>query len=508
MLKVLIADDEVFTREGILEQLPWKKLGVTQIEQAFDGVNALEVCKNFSPDIILTDVRMPRMDGIDLAFKLRELYPTCEIIFMSGYSDKEYLKSAIKLKAVSYVEKPIDLDELEAAFINAIEEKQRDITLSESIRNRIALEAININFDVNAFKGMLSAQSFEELLNAHFITLLINLTDNKIINEDMLLQINNIISERKLNSISCYKDSNLIIVHIYSDNNRMHLLKNGPIEELCTDISHFIGENSKFFISVGSVVNGIEKIHESYSSALGAMDKAFFYDYNSIIYSQKLSSETYNFDENNYKLFEEYLLEGDKHQITILIRRLTRDIRSFTGTPSNYVKDMYYKLFLILLNFIADRNLKIDDLGAKGPFESFSEFYTINEMEGYFIEKIEAAFNSLAQKDINSNPITNIVNYICDNYDDIDLSITKISNNIYLSPAYISTIFKEETGKTINRYISEYRLTKAKDLLKSPDIKINDVALKVGYSDGNYFTKIFKKETGLTPSEYRKKFLS
>ena len=113
MVKILIVDDESYTREGILETIPWEDLSITEVKEAFDGINALEILESYEPDIILTDVRMPRLNGIELSFKAREIYPNCSIIFMSGYSDKEYLKSAIHLKAISYVEKPIDLYELD-----------------------------------------------------------------------------------------------------------------------------------------------------------------------------------------------------------------------------------------------------------------------------------------------------------------------------------------------------------------------------------------------------------
>ena len=90
MVKLLIADDESFTRQGILETIPWKALNISEVREAYDGQNALEIIKDFEPDILLTDVRMPRLNGIELSFKVRELYPNCSIIFMSGFSDKEY----------------------------------------------------------------------------------------------------------------------------------------------------------------------------------------------------------------------------------------------------------------------------------------------------------------------------------------------------------------------------------------------------------------------------------
>ena len=118
-MKLLIVDDEKLTRDGLMSNIDWKSLGIDAIAQADDGLHGYEAALAFQPDIILSDVRMPRMSGIEMAEKLQLVNPALSIIFMSGYSDKEYLKAAIKLKAVSYVEKPIDLEELSETVLEA-----------------------------------------------------------------------------------------------------------------------------------------------------------------------------------------------------------------------------------------------------------------------------------------------------------------------------------------------------------------------------------------------------
>lgn len=120
MIKLLIVDDEKRTRGGLVKCIPWEAMGIDVIEEAEDGVIALEVASRLQPDIVLCDIRMPRMNGIEFATLLREKLEECKIIFISGYSDKEYLKSAIKLKAVSYLEKPINIGELKAVMQNTI----------------------------------------------------------------------------------------------------------------------------------------------------------------------------------------------------------------------------------------------------------------------------------------------------------------------------------------------------------------------------------------------------
>ncbi len=132
-MKLLIADDEILTRTGLTTSIVWSDLGIDEVYEASDGVEGLEMAKKYQPDIVLSDVRMPRMNGIDMLYKIREIAPDTSFIFMSGYSDKEYLKAAIKLQAVSYVEKPLDLGEISQAVRTAAE---RHLQVIESRRSQ------------------------------------------------------------------------------------------------------------------------------------------------------------------------------------------------------------------------------------------------------------------------------------------------------------------------------------------------------------------------------------
>ena len=152
-MKLLLVDDEEYAREGLVARIDWDSLGITEIMTARNGIDGLKKAGDFEPDIVVTDVRMPKMDGIQMAFRIRQLYPECSILFMSGYSDKEYLKAAISVSAVSYVEKPINIEEMRKELQNAcqIQEERRaaarrkedlDGKLSaglEALKNQIAL---------------------------------------------------------------------------------------------------------------------------------------------------------------------------------------------------------------------------------------------------------------------------------------------------------------------------------------------------------------------------------
>jgi two-component system, response regulator YesN len=133
-MRLLIAEDEYYTRQGIMDEIDLAAIGVDEVAQADDGVNALRIAEAFRPDIVLADVRMPRMDGIAMSFELRKSFPHCHIVIMSGYADKEYLKSAIELKAVSYIEKPFRTRELREVLARAV-------SLCHQERNREEREA-------------------------------------------------------------------------------------------------------------------------------------------------------------------------------------------------------------------------------------------------------------------------------------------------------------------------------------------------------------------------------
>jgi len=510
MIKVLIVDDEIFTREGIIAEIPWDKLGTIEIEQAYDGINALEVAKNFQPDILLTDVKMPRMNGIELSFELRKLYPTCEIIFLSGYSDKEYLKSAIELKAVCYVEKPIDIDELQIAIQNAITLKLKEAKNTINIKNDIALKLIQENADITSFGKYIDILPTSTLDETNFITILIKtLTNDLLIKDPTLLTLKKLITKTGFGCILSYKEDNLILIHLYWNSDTNSLFSKNILEDIYCDISQYLKPLTTFFICQGQKVIGALNIPISYNSAFEALSKAFFYDYNSVIYFDEISTLVYTVDEKLVYNFSQNLLNEDKQNSILLINRLTFEIKQSASTSINYVKDVYYKLLQQLLKFLHERNLNNDkkELDNKSPFEHLASACTLMDIKTYMLEKIQTVFSALEEKNMNIRPVSSILKYIHENYFDIDLSLQSISNKTYLTTAYMCSIFKEQTGTTINSYITKYRITKAKDLLKDHNMKIINITLKVGYSDGNYFSKIFKKETGLTPSEYKKKFL-
>ena len=512
MIKVLIADDERFTRQGILDMVDWDKLYVSEVKEAYDGINALEILKDFEPNILLTDVRMPRLNGIDLAFKARELYPNCMILFMSGYSDKEYLKSAIKLKAINYVEKPIEIEELEENLNNAILEFVKNTTIHNSIEHTIANEISSID-NSEAVKSIISSyfsKDFnDKLVDGQYVSVLIKIY--KIIpNKHLFIdKIREIIHDCGLEGFVSMQNEKDIVLQIFFSKNIKSIHNSNVFQSFFATLDEYIKNYSHFYIFVGSIVANMQDMHKSYASASSLDTLSFFKDYNSVIYFEEVPHKTCaTIDPNAYSAFKRNLNNEDKQAVLSDINNITSEFMLNCGTDINEIKNVYNKLLLHIFNFCHSRNINLNNsVNENTSFNTILQFNNIFEIKHYMLEIIKDVFLCLKEKNIYNEPALNIIKYINEHYNSYDLSLEDISKNTFLTPAYICVIFKDFTGKTVNKYITEYRIMQAKELLKDSNIKMNDIALKVGYRDGNYFAKIFKKETGYSPSEYRRKFL-
>ena len=511
MVKLLLVDDESFTRQGILETISWEALNIGEIREAYDGQNALEVLKDFEPDILLTDVRMPRLNGIELSFKIRELYPNCSIIFMSGFSDKEYLKSAIHLKAISYVEKPIDLGELEISLRSAATEAQKSKIIYKNIKNNIVLDLINSNTN-NEINLLLSSHYnsdyYLSLLDKPSVIISLNLINSITIDENFIISdLQKLISLYNMDSLISFVNKKQIIINLFLRKTEKSLISNSEFNSLLYSLSEYINKFTPLNFCIGNIFDNIYDIKNAYNDIIKIVNSTFFYNHNSIIYLENFNPKTYVINNDIYDNFQKHLVNEDKASLLFLTKELTSEIKNYPSTSISYVKDIYYNLLLKLINFSNDRRIDISThIDSNSLFEDILQLNNIFEINSYLIDKIDNFFKLLNEKNNNNKPILNILKFIHKNYADVNLSLEEISKNIFLTPAHICVIFKDHTNTTVNKYITEYRLDKAKKLLQDPSIKMSDIASSVGYRDGNYFAKTFKKEIGYSPSEYRRKF--
>ena len=513
-MNLLIVDDEELTREGLLSSIDWASLGIKNIYQADDGINGLALARKHKPQIILSDVRMPRMDGIEMANKIREDFPDCHIIFMSGYSDKEYLKAAIRLKAISYVEKPILPREVEDAVkeaisTDAIHQLNKD-SATRQMREANAKLALEITYfkieDAAGIDMQFTALHMPVKQSTSFTTLIIKFVDgfSSIGNTALggiLDEFNRLTEASHIKYLWAVKQDEYLICHLFSADRLSLTLLSKIIHKL----SDILSKSCHFYIAVGKSVTGVNKVFDSYNSAVILLASSFFYEYNSVLQYEKENRESTQISLDIISNFHEALTLQNKDEALKIVKLLYLKLINNQGVLVNYVKDFYYKLFMELYRTAAHMQVYLSD--TEGSSETILDYIsksgTLTILHNLLMEKVDRLFLSMETNIHENSTIFLIKAFISKNFQNENLSVKDISEHVYLSTSYVCTIFKNETGKTLNQYLTEYRIGRAKILLLDPRYKITDISAKVGYNDGNYFGKTFKKMVGLSPSEFR-----
>lgn len=510
-MRLLVVDDEKYTREGILEELNFKDLGIDEVLEARNGQLAYQIMLNEDVDILLTDVKMPKMNGIDLAYKVQSLNPGCPIIFMSGYSDKEYLKSAIELNAVSYIEKPLDMLELSSALRKSVTlinnrstQQQRMKDQAHLLENSIALE-LTRNKSNQHYQNELLSQMDEDFLNfpAFQTYLLIShkepITD--VFPQKNLESLQEILDKPVLYG---YKDANHLILHIawdYMETQHQMVI----YHDIKTRLDRLT--DGTYTMCVGPMVDNIGLIPHSYQESVLASKQYFLHPGKPILIGSNSepipTSEI--FDHRKCHQFKAYLEKKDITGAIDYINRLTLSLKQWQQLIPEQVISFYYQFLLSFIDVIST-----EGLGAKVPasvnFSDTAAFFLSENVDEahYFIVELLKHYGDSIDQNTYDNPIINqIIDYIHTHYHNSDLSLSDIAEDVAVSLSHMCVLFKKETEMTINHYLTQYRLNQSLGLLKDHDMKLAYVASKVGFNDGNYYAKLFKKTLGITPTEYR-----
>lgn len=529
MIKLLVVDDESATRKGIIKHVNWRRMGVGLVEEARDGVEGLEMALRLKPDIVISDIRMPGMNGIELSTHIREQIPECGIIFLSGYSDKEYLKAAIHLGAISYIEKPINIDELQGVIKKAVDdchenEKKRQAeekivtVLSDSlpfirqdavfklIAGKMVPEEVmadlmpadvpskaDISYTVSNLIPAYAAGQTNESKQSCCQEVVRYLAEQRGVFRHMaavrnLTDIVVISSHR-----SCIIEAGISAVYQAL---KAHILEK---DILCTGLSWVVGRTTK-------EMSGIK---DSYETSVFVLEKLFYLGYNDIVFHDDRPVSLYVIDFRILTAFSELLLKQNKDEIIEYVEQLYQNIRVCIGTPADEVKDLFFQLYFSLFMEGERRGLQLKEShrqGGKYLWTLISRFLTLRELKDYLVSQICRVLDGIEDLATNSRAIQSVLSYIQEQYSNTGLSVKILADHVYLTPTYLSSLFKKETGSTISEYLTEVRIQKAIVLLKESHDKLYEIAAKAGYSDANYFSKSFKKQMGLVPSEYRRRY--
>ncbi|ACT02757.1 response regulator [Paenibacillus sp. JDR-2] len=500
-MRILIADDDDYTREGLSETIDFEKFGIREVFLASDGAEALRLASLKKPDIVLTDIRMPKLNGIEFAEKLAETSPGCQLLFMSGYMDVEYLRSAIKLSAVEYIEKPLKLGEVEQAImksVRTIQSKQKQTAVlnqkNELERQRLAgllrenganLETVNELCQETGFPmgkryvGMLvSCRKEEEGSRA----------DLDLINRYWSSNGVMVIGEQ-LDRYRCF----VVAAYDKQDYKRIHYL---------ADL--FVRKHEAYSLGIGEPATGLELLPASYQSACRASERSF-YDPRRRFYQPQEKGQSHAVLAN---LLPEFYKQKEENpeQLPEWVDASCKQLREQEYADCARIIALFETAALALVG--GSKKLLIgleSEYGIQDVEEALRNCRTLEQVERTMNIICSAYLEEVQETSPYSRLVQDVLQYIAAHYQNPDLDLRTIADHMHLSTAHLGMLFKQETGVSMKQYISDYRIGLAKKLVMSEHYKMNTIAELCGYASASYFAKVFKASTDLSPLEYRKK---
>ena len=543
MLKIFLAEDEVVVRETIKRMIPWEELGFELVGEAADGEMALPLLIRQQPDLLITDIKMPFMDGLTLARLAKKEIPGLKVVILSGYDDFNYAKQAIGIGVEDYLLKPITknalierLSEIRSRYEHEKTQKeyyekfQREMQAYEKNSSRDFFEAL-----VGGSMDMMEVYKRAEKLGLDIVAEAYNvLIFTMNCDEDFSGQRDEYSSweaeslELLENFFAGHSSAMLFRSNIFS----YGVLLKGQRETIEENTRECVDEIRKilsrqdgrreWFLAVGQSVERLSQIQKSYHTASRAFSQRYLYDENILYYDEM---ETMEHPGGQAETEDNaYLQKVDVNALNpaILQKFLSNGLQEET---ENFVKDYFYAIGQEPMESLVFRNYVI--LNVRFSVISFIKGLgcDTNEMESADTEEVlaESGKNmesaiAYAKKMIsqaieirdqnsgnkNRSILKTAVDFIDSHYMEEDISLNTVANVANVSANHFSALFSQNMGQTFIEYLTTLRMNKAKELLRCTGMRSSEIAGEIGYKDAHYFSYLFKKTQGMTPSDYRK----
>ena len=531
MLKVFLVEDEFVVRQGIKNNIDWKSHGYDFCGEAADGELAFPMIQKLKPDIVITDIRMPFMDGLVLSRLIKKELPWVEIIILSGYEEFEYAKEGIKIGIAQYLLKPINGEEL-LKEVDAVSEKIRERHKENEIRDKYIKEMEEnflkeqkdlFQYLVTGSKSAAQLLEMADRLDIDISAMWYNIVLIKIQStyhayeefSNSLIEI-----EEKLKEIA--DESSLLIFDrnlegkalLFKGDSKEEIIKiqNGYLDKIKDMLMEY--ENVRYFGGIGIPVNRLGELTVSFEKASHAFAHRYLVNESLILKCEEveqgvyIEKEKFNISNVNPKHMDrnkirEFLKVGDKEEVIYFVDEFFKDL----GT--NVMKSNMFRQYIIMDAYFCVADFLEDIKISRDEIETFDADSGILQSEktavNYIVRIIKKALE-LREKTASNrygDIVGEVMDYIEQNYADEELSLNLLASHVNFSPNHLSMIFSQQTGKTFIKYLTDLRMNKAKELLRCTGKRSSSIAVEVGYRDPHYFSYLFKKTQGITPTQYR-----
>ncbi|OXM86002.1 response regulator [Paenibacillus rigui] len=528
MPKVLIVDDESIFRKGLRHMIAEMQGEWKVVDEAEDGIEALEKIEQHQPDFVITDIMMPIMNGIELQYILKEKHANIQVIVMSGYSDFEYVRESLRMGAKDYLTKPIVrkelyriLDSLQSEWLSIKEQET-----SKQMEERQARERLRHHILRGLMDGSISHEELDlmdyvgiQLPHASYCCLLINL-DREFIEDERYFRVNpalyslfisQFIQESVETGWTGYvfpiSDTKVVTLLNYETTPEAYTHVTSWAKRICKEMKNM--SNVTITIGLGAEVFDMETISQSYEEAETALlyrlvtggDRILTYA--SVKGSKEVKMNTLTSD---WALLDKSIEDGDAVETRLKTRKFVRKLCDAMTSPEMVQQQIcamllhFYEL-AVRLNLVKEW---LQHAEIKRVLEQILSTTTMFEM----VETCERLLGRLSEmvhqrnSSIEINPIDTVVRYVDEHYS-TPITLSMMADKVYLNPSYLSTLFKNKLGITFVDYVTQRRIEESKRLLLASEKKIVDIAKATGFTNLRHFNRVFRTLTGQTPGEYR-----
>ncbi len=533
MYKVFLVEDEIVIREGIKSKIPWEEEGFLIVGDESDGELAYPMIIREQPDILITDIKMPFMDGLELSKLLKKDMPMLKIIIISGYSDFGYAQQAIDIGVNEYLLKPVTPGKLVTAVQNAaaaIEKERKEKQILEQYQLLLYQNQGEKRKDFfhSLVSGKMSltqilAQEEELGINMVASVFCVMLFQFKV-QEDMYEYSNEIVvcEASMLQALKSFPDIKAFergmegwAFILLGDN---ELQVSALTQELCNLLVHICENRVHYFGGIGRCVHRVRDLQQSYLDANKAFSLRYFESRDQFLsyhdvqdikaqMGNGVNVSELNLEKLDRKLLEDFLKRGTLQDVDEFVDRY------FDGFGSNAISSTLFRHYIIMDGYSAImkflKSLKYSkekmDNSLKNMNNAMEQLSSLEDCRAFYKSILKEA---IEQRNKNSQKryaglIEQAKEYMHLNFAMNDITLDKVAATVNVSPNYFSALFNQETGRTFIEYLTDLRMEKAKEYLRCSGKKITEIGYMVGYLDSHYFSYLFKKTQSCTPSEYR-----
>lgn len=511
MYKLLIVDDNDIQVQSLLCFVEWEKFGITEIQVAQDGQEGLELFASLNPDIIITDIEMPILNGIEMTKKIREKNPDVKIIFISCYEDFHYLQNAMENEVVSYILKPIDRDELTGIIervIAKLEDEKKYQEFHQIMETNLLMLRENFLYRL-LYSHQISyedcAELPEKLKMSHYHSFMMIKLESEKEESGTILRWIQAHLLKKLDGIAVIENLNRVAVLLMSEEEadafyqQVHSELSAAMEEMRCD---------GLFCRAG--VSAVHSEFFNFHTMPKEADSALWNnlaDENNIACSEKNQFEADYTAVDMRQALEQLAESFSAKQLWMLIDAFCPDN---PYCPAKRIQGYYVAAVAAVQMFLLSRNMDLKTVfgDVDVMWHKQDRFSDIKTFRQWLYNILNAVMTTVSDNERDSHDVlvSDIVNYINQNYSAIS-NVEQISKELFISSSYARSIFKKYIGKTIFEYLTSVRMDEAKHLLANPNAKVYEVAERVGYKSKPQFVTNFKQYVGMNPKEFQQEFL-